>query len=400
MEQQKISIIIPIYNREKYVAQCIQSAVDQSYQNIEILLVNDGSTDGSKAICEEFAQKDKRIQVIHQENQGRVVARNQGLLKSTGDYIFFLDSDDWIEPNAMEKMLDEMIEQDVDVVQCAMVIFGESYRTEEMIESGYYVADLESENSFWRLLEEKRLVHPKLRYYLAGKLFKKHVLFDVMLGFDINIELGEDAAQLICILSKVQGVYIGCELFYHYRQHDESTIHTVICDESTLLNFNHTLNFVKRYYENRPNEQIAIQYICHHKKYCLYGMLNRYLDQESFFMIRKMRLDTIPLTIPQKVVLYGMGDYGKRYLYDLEHFTPHSIVALVDQNLAGTSYQNRNIQSPELLSSLDFDAVLIAVFEEELAERIKRDLIQKYQIPAEKLVWSPPISTVSYLFDG
>ena len=116
MPDSKITIIIPVYKVEKYIHQCIDSVIDQSYKNLEIILVDDGSPDKCPEICDDYAKKDKRIKVIHQENQGLSSARNTGIKASTGDYINFIDSDDWIEREAFQIALDTRNRWDADLV--------------------------------------------------------------------------------------------------------------------------------------------------------------------------------------------------------------------------------------------------------------------------------------------
>ena len=114
-----ISVIIPVYNVEQYLPACLDSLLSQSYRELEILLIDDGSTDSSGAICDAYAKKDYRIRVIHQKNGGAANAKNTGLRAATGKYLTFLDSDDYLEPDAYKYMLDRMMETDADVVQCA-----------------------------------------------------------------------------------------------------------------------------------------------------------------------------------------------------------------------------------------------------------------------------------------
>ena len=101
----KISVIVPVYKVEKYLDKCVESIVNQTYKNLEIILVDDGSPDNCPAMCDEWAEKDERIRVIHKENGGLADARNAGMDIATGDYIGFVDSDDWIEPNMYEVLL-------------------------------------------------------------------------------------------------------------------------------------------------------------------------------------------------------------------------------------------------------------------------------------------------------
>ena len=114
-----ISVIVPVYNVEEYLEECLESIKNQTYTNIEVILVNDGSTDGSREICERFCQKDSRFKLINQENQGQSVARNRGVKESAGEFIMFVDSDDVIKKNVLEVLLPYM-KTEVDIVECRM----------------------------------------------------------------------------------------------------------------------------------------------------------------------------------------------------------------------------------------------------------------------------------------
>lgn len=113
-----ISVIIPVYNVEKYLHRCLDSVIEQTYKNLEVILIDDGSTDHSGEICDDYAAKDVRIHVIHQENQGVSAARNKGLDTAKGEYIAFVDSDDYILPEMYAKMLECIIENNVDFCVC------------------------------------------------------------------------------------------------------------------------------------------------------------------------------------------------------------------------------------------------------------------------------------------
>ena len=111
-----VSIIVPVYNVKEYLAECVESIRRQTLSEIEIILVDDGSTDGSAELCDNYANMDKRIQALHQANGGSTRARNTGLSASKGDYIGFIDSDDWIEPNMYEELLEYAEKADADIV--------------------------------------------------------------------------------------------------------------------------------------------------------------------------------------------------------------------------------------------------------------------------------------------
>ena len=113
----KISVIIPVYNTEKYLKECVESVLAQTYHNLEILLINDGATDSSPQICESYAKQDARIKLIHKENGGLSDTRNMGIKQCSGDYVLFLDSDDyWDDPKMVEKLADQMQQYPVDIL--------------------------------------------------------------------------------------------------------------------------------------------------------------------------------------------------------------------------------------------------------------------------------------------
>ena len=115
MSQELISVIIPVYNVEQYLAECVNSVCRQTYQNLEIILVNDGSTDASGQICQELADKDERIRLIHQGNQGLSGARNTGIEHSSADYLIFVDSDDWLPEQHVARLYEKLKEYDADI---------------------------------------------------------------------------------------------------------------------------------------------------------------------------------------------------------------------------------------------------------------------------------------------
>lgn len=121
MKQPLISVIIPVYGVEKYIAQCLESIINQTYKNLEIIIINDGTKDRSAEIAKEYAAKDSRIKVYDFENGGLSVARNRGLEIATGDYISYIDSDDWLDTKMYETLLDAAMKNDADMVKCGVI---------------------------------------------------------------------------------------------------------------------------------------------------------------------------------------------------------------------------------------------------------------------------------------
>lgn len=164
-----ISVIIPVYNVSEYLAQCLDSVRRQTYSNLEIVLVDDGSTDGSDVICDYYASIDSRITVIHQQNQGQAVARNVGLELSKGEWVAFLDSDDWIEPTMYQELYDAAITSDADLSSCNS-IFHDEESVEVKTEVDHDLVLTPDE------LIEGLLTQQVVRFEVWNKLWKRDVI--------------------------------------------------------------------------------------------------------------------------------------------------------------------------------------------------------------------------------
>lgn len=214
-----ISIIVPIYKTEKYIKECIESILGQTYAEIEVILVDDGSPDNCGKICDEYAKRDSRIKVIHKENGGLVSARQAGLEAASGDYIGFVDGDDSIEPEMYEAMAKAAEEYSPDVI-CSEFYQSFEERAEassQCFEEGFYDKE--------RLIKE---IYPRMlysgRYYRFGispncwsKLFKKELLKKYLPLVDTKIRMGEDAAFTYPCLLDAKSVYCVKKPLYKYR---------------------------------------------------------------------------------------------------------------------------------------------------------------------------------------
>ncbi|WP_340155442.1 glycosyltransferase [uncultured Winogradskyella sp.] len=158
-----ISVIVPVYNAEQYLERCINSIANQTYRNLEIILINDGSSDSSKTICKSFATNDTRITVVNQQNGGSSIARNTGLEIAKGDFISFIDSDDYIEPIMLEKMLNLLLENNLEVVEIERnsaennVVFDDSFKIENSITATKRIINTTS-FQVWKRLYKRSIV--------------------------------------------------------------------------------------------------------------------------------------------------------------------------------------------------------------------------------------------------
>lgn len=251
-----VSIIIPVYNVEKYLAQCLDSIINQTYQDIEIICINDGSTDSSKNILEKYASKDERFQLINQINQGSSVARNVGMRKASGKYLMFVDGDDWIDLNTCEKAVETAQKYDADLVFW-------SYKRE-------YDGKSKDKLMFWEdetIFNEKHVkseLHRRLIGLLGdelkhpdyadatvtvwGKLYLAKEIISHQIEFVDIKEIGtsEDALFNLYALGYVKkAVYIK-QCLNHYRK-DNTTSLTTIYKENLYHQWQHLFDLMKEY---------------------------------------------------------------------------------------------------------------------------------------------------------
>ena len=212
MNKDKVSIIVPVYNVEKYLEKCLKSLISQSYKNIEIILIDDGSKDNSGRICDEYKRKDSRIKVIHKENAGVSEARNSGLQKAIGKYICFVDADDFVMNDYVEYMYELIVKNSSEIAICTKIFsnFDENQTSDEAIE------DLDGENTVIRILNYR------IPIGVYSKIFKKDLIKDNKIRFFKDIYMGEGFNFNVACFQRAKKVVISNHKVYYYRR-DNST---------------------------------------------------------------------------------------------------------------------------------------------------------------------------------
>lgn len=211
----KISVIVPVYNTESYLPQCLVSLRSQTLTDIEFLLIDDGSTDGSGRILDEFAASDQRFRVIHQENRGFAGARNRGLEEAKGDFIGFVDSDDWIDPEMYETLWEQVSgDAEIDIVQCGCI--------HEFAEDG--LSMLHGNEAVRKALarSQGRLRGAESLLLDDGtiwnRIYRRHMIHDHNLKFNPVMTFGEDVYFYWTALTSARKIIAIPNCFYHYRQ--------------------------------------------------------------------------------------------------------------------------------------------------------------------------------------
>lgn len=203
----KVSVIVPIYNTKLYLEKCLGSIKNQTYENIDVLMIDDGSTDGSAKLALEYEKNDKRFVYFYQENAGVSVARNKGLELATGEYVLFIDSDDWLELDMIEILVNNIVAKRADVSCCQYdhcpphdIDILEVWEREKVI--------------------TEFLIHRKINGSLVNKLFKRNIIGETVL--DKNIKYGEDALFLWKVIKNGVRLVITNNILYHVSLHNDS----------------------------------------------------------------------------------------------------------------------------------------------------------------------------------
>lgn len=239
-----ISIITPVYKAERYLRRCVDTLLAQTFTKFELILVNDGSPDGSGAICDEYARNDSRVKVIHKENGGVSSARQCGIEQASGEYTIHADPDDWADPTMLQELYDKATAENADIVICDY----HSYRKKKH----RYISQAP------KSLESNELLKQYLRQELHGSLWNKLIRKDLYtrysISFPLEITRWEDLYVVCNILTHPVRIAYLPKAFYHY---DQSTSHNSIVRKRDAKSLRSQMLFVKHFQEILPQEEFG-----------------------------------------------------------------------------------------------------------------------------------------------
>lgn len=392
MKDKLVSIIIPVYNVEKYVRKCIECVINQTYLNLEIILINDGSTDKSGEICDDYAQKDKRITVYHQQNQGVVCARRKGIEHANGEYICFVDADDTIKADMVEFFVGNIGETDLITsgIDCVNEKGRCFQRFDALPEGKYQTAEKMQYLLLNFIVFEDRLgegFRDGILPYLCNKMFNTRLMKNVITDVDERIVFGEDRELLIRYVLKASSVTITKCSFYNYIYRENSA------DSSVNKNFMHNMNYLHcaleravsgHFFETELIKQIEL--------FTLYRLksIPIHMGFSSVAQCTQHIFPYINLLEGKKYVLYGAGKVGLGYYRQIQSLEEGKLVLWVDKQWQNLTDFSGVVYPVEAIIEIDYDYILLAVEKKELAEEIKNELINM-NISEEKILWKKPI---------
>lgn len=311
----KVSIIVPVYNAEDYLPNCIKSLINQTYENIEIILINDGSKDSSLEICEHYSAKDDRIVLFSIENSGVSTARNLGIDNATGDFITFVDSDDWIELNTVEFTINKAIETDVDIIVWS---YYKNYVNEEralsLVPGGDQTFTSDKDilyfKSIYQFYGQKTLGDTVSAGTTWCKLYKSELIKKNNIKFKKELTRSQDVIFCLEAFSKANDIKYYDVHLYHYRINNSSTCSGTRYIDDTKTPFNSLLNemdsFSNQFAQKNKFEQVinarTIQVI-------LWHLEHNFFHSNFKGNILKRKRETLNLinTEPYKIALNNVN---------------------------------------------------------------------------------------------
>ncbi len=385
-----ISVLVPVYNIEQFIEKCILSICEQTFADIEIVVIDDGSTDKSGEICKRLAKKDNRIRYFFQRNRGLVLARKKGLVNSVGDYVVFVDGDDFIDSDHIEKLYGLIESEKVDFVHTNYSIDGVNqlfFKSEYLYKDGLDCSERMKivKNHIFEWRPERN----PFECQVYGSIYKTKFICECYANVPDNQSYGED---LICILHAI----MNCKscLFNPYSGYNY-----------TIRNgsFDHPLSFEKAQKDKislyEEIQRLADQYdweIEVRKKLKLFFRQKLFndlflLNDEYTRVERRYSCGYIQRLRGKSIVLYGAGVVGKDYYNQFLQYSDIKIVAWVDKNHSIIKDTSVNVLSLDSVLNREFDYIVIAVSDNGISNEIETRLIEK-GINRETILWKHPES--------
>lgn len=370
-----LSVIIPIYNVGEYLDRCLESVLSQNFKNMEIICVNDGSTDNCGDIIESFAHRDDRIIVVKKTNGGLVSARKAGLKVSKGRYIVHIDSDDWIEPDMFCSMMECIKKTDCDIVCTGIIrdygsrlVYERIHLCEGIYEGETLKNDLQSN------MIDARFMKYNLAPHLVTKMCRADLMREKYNSIPDETNLDEDVISMYPMLLAAEKVYILDKCFYHYCSRETSIINTVKKEETDRLEI--TYEYLKNQFSFYEDSVANIM-----RQYAYLRTFAYLLSAPQIIMnYDNGKLDLYGEIKPEsRIIIYGTGSFYLPLKKYIEEKTQLHIVGVADARGDG-----KNIFRPQDLRNLEFDYVIISVLLSEIVDLILADL-KKEEVPYEKI---------------
>lgn len=373
-----LSVVVPVYNTEAYLKECIDSILSQTYSNIELILVDDGSNDNSVEICEEYVKIDSRVNLIKQSHEGMFRARRKGVLSAKGDYVTFVDSDDFIAPISYQLASDDM-DFNVDVIMYGITRHFENRNAVEFCryKPGIYNKCDIVDNIFPNMIWDDDLNGYGLDPSLCSKIFKKDIIYNFyIVNSEMNSNYGEDQAVLFPIVLNSEKIVIHRESYYYHRQRESNILAPYFVDDNFLLKLYDFYVHLLKYFGNNKmfRRQVDLLYAhCVRYNGLKYG-LSMYVPNDVFPFDKVEK--------GENIIIYGAGDVGKLYMKQLSKLNYCNVVLWVDIN---KWKDDSKISHPDNIINVNYDKIVISILDANIRKCVRQYLLD-FGISEERII--------------
>ncbi len=370
-----ISVIVPIFNLDAYLFQCINSITNQTYKQLEIILVDDGSTDKALELCESFRKQDQRIRVIAKANGGLVSARKAGLNASTGEYIFYVDGDDWIDGDCLERYYQFAKEHDVDIVigDYKREFIGNFVKIGNGIPCGRYDRERITKEIFPRMIYSGVFFHHGIKTYSWGKLYKRKIIEQLQNEVPNEIMVGEDAALLYPAIFNSSSLYVTDYAGCNYRQRANSILKSTNIDARELGRVALAFNYLAKTLDTsdqKSNFLLQLQaYFVAITTIRTGAFLGDSLLFKKFALFGEIQEGA-------KVCLYNSGSFGQHAFKHLISNNLFKFVAWFDNDYRESKLLGMNVSEPKEIVKYEFDYLLVASFDQQIKTEVEQLFVQ------------------------
>ncbi len=382
-----ISVIVPVYNAGGYLEDCLDSIVGQSYGNLEVILVDDGSTDGSSGVCDEFAGRDGRIRVIHQENMGAAAARRTGVLAAAGDYLCFVDADDRIDAEMVAFFVENMGACDILTSGCCCEDKPGIYHVRmDSLEEGLYDTEESMSYLISNMIAFQGRFEDGILPFLVNKMYRAEIVKESVQQIDFTIVYAEDRDLLFHCILRSERIKIVHKNFYYYRYKPDSIMRTV--NKNFMSDLNKLYLSLEKTFKTHPQKKSILQQLELFILSRIYT-IPAFMGFSAEAQISGYVFPFSELARGSRIVLYGAGRVGARYYRQIHRQNQLQMVLWADKKWREYSDSPFPISSPEGIRDVEYDYIIIAVKQKELAERIREEL-EETGADREQILWRPP----------
>lgn len=379
----EVSVIVPIYKIEQYLPKCIESILDQSFKNFELVLVDDGSPDNCPKICDDYAKNDDRVKVVHKENGGLLSARKAGLEAAKGEFIAFVDGDDWVDKFYLETLFKLAKANDADLVVTGQFReFDGKIETIKPKEAGVYNEDKIKSYIIPNAIYNGRFCEHGISTYVWNKLYRRELLYKILMDVPNEIIMGEDAAITYSYLSITKRLVISRIPLYYYRQRHDSIVKSLENPKIEYYRLGLLMNFLKVKLSHVLDEQTLDSQI----SYYLYSQI---LVRTGGLIVEKsgdiLFNPFLKVNQNSKIVVYSSGSFGQHILSTNVKTNYFKIIKWIDVDYHDLNIGGNSVEPIGSIHEVEFDYLIIATINPSTYDSIKVEL-KLMGIDEEKIV--------------